>query len=213
MADGVLITGVYGSGKSSVAAEIAYMLEQRRRPFALLELDYLGWGGANFEDHLAGFGLTLRNLASVASNYRDAGVSTFVVAGFVRHQRALRDVRAAVGVPLRVVRLTVPLPEIERRLAADVITGRRDDLAEAAASLASGEGIGVEELVLANNRPVQAVAEEIMTWLGWLLPGQRVRARIGRPGSAPVTRSPSRTMKVPLTRTWLIPVDGRVLAA
>ena len=28
-ADGVLITGVYGSGKSSVAAEITYLLEQR----------------------------------------------------------------------------------------------------------------------------------------------------------------------------------------
>lgn len=44
-ADGVLITGVYGSGKSSVAAEITYLLEQRDRQCALLELDYLGWLG------------------------------------------------------------------------------------------------------------------------------------------------------------------------
>jgi adenylylsulfate kinase-like enzyme len=28
-AEGVLLTGVYGSGKSSVAEEIAYLLEQR----------------------------------------------------------------------------------------------------------------------------------------------------------------------------------------
>lgn len=35
---GVLIAGVYGSGKSSVAAEIAYLLEQRRQPYA-----WLGW--------------------------------------------------------------------------------------------------------------------------------------------------------------------------
>ena len=42
MAEGVLITGVYGSGKSSVAAEIAYLLQQRRQPFALLDLDFLG---------------------------------------------------------------------------------------------------------------------------------------------------------------------------
>ena len=40
--DGVLITGVYGSGKSSVAAEISYLLEQRREPHALPDLDYLG---------------------------------------------------------------------------------------------------------------------------------------------------------------------------
>ena len=165
--DGVLITGVYGSGKSSVAAEIAYGLEQRRHPYALLDLDYLGWGGDNFDDHAAGFALMLRNLAALASNYRAAGVSTFVVAGLIRNHAALRGVREAVGVPLPVVRLTVPLADIEQRLAADVTSGRRGDLAEAAASLASGEGVGVEDLVLDNGRPVQTVAQEIMTWLGW----------------------------------------------
>ena len=46
-AEGILITGVYGSGKSSVAAEIAYLLEQRGDPYALLDLDYLGWADAD----------------------------------------------------------------------------------------------------------------------------------------------------------------------
>jgi adenylylsulfate kinase-like enzyme len=44
-AEGVLLTGVYGSGKSSVAEEIAYLLEQQGEPYALLDLDYLGWSG------------------------------------------------------------------------------------------------------------------------------------------------------------------------
>ena len=44
-AEGVLLTGVYGSGKSSVAEEIAYLLEQQGKPYALLDLDYLGWAG------------------------------------------------------------------------------------------------------------------------------------------------------------------------
>ena len=44
-AEDVLITGVYGSGKSSVAAEIAYLLEQHGERFALLDLDYLSWAG------------------------------------------------------------------------------------------------------------------------------------------------------------------------
>jgi hypothetical protein len=166
--DGVLITGVYGSGKSSVAAEIAYLLEQRRQPYALLDLDYLGWGGDSFGDHQAGFGLMLRNVAAVASNYRDAGISVFVAAWFVRDHDALRGVREAVGVPLRVVRLTVPLPEIEHRLAADPTTERREELREAAASMAAGEGVGVEDVVMANDRPVGAVAHQVMAWLGWL---------------------------------------------
>ena len=165
---GVLITGVYGSGKSSVAAEIAYLLGQRRQPYALLDLDYLGWGEGNFDDHQTRFSLMLSNLAAVAANYRGAGIGVFVVAWFVRGHDALRVVREAVGVPLRVVRLTVPLPGIEQRLAADPTSERRDDVREAAASLVSGEGVGVEDVVIANDRPVPAVAEEILAWLGWL---------------------------------------------
>jgi adenylylsulfate kinase-like enzyme len=165
--DGVLITGVYGSGKSSVAAEISYLLEQRRQPFALLDLDYLGWGGSNFDDHRAGFGLMLRNLSAVASNYREAGVEVFIVAYFIRDHEALAAVREATGVSLRVVRLSVPLPAIEQRLAADTTKGRRDDLRAAAASIAAGEGVGVEDVTVANDRPVSLVAHEVMTWLGW----------------------------------------------
>lgn len=168
MAEGVLITGVYGSGKSSVAVEIAYLLEQRRQPYALLDLDFLGWGGATFDSHATASPLMLRNLAAVASNYREAGVSTFVLAWFVRDHGALRRVREAAGVPLRVVRLSVPLPDIERRLSVDVTTERQDDLREAAASIAAGEGVGIEDVVVANDRPVRVVAQEVMTWLGWL---------------------------------------------
>jgi adenylylsulfate kinase-like enzyme len=101
--EGVLITGVYGSGKSSVAAEIAYLLEQRRQPYALLDLDFLGWGVDNFDSHRPGSPFLLRNLAAVVSNYRAAGISLFVAAYFV-----------------------------------------------------------------ANDRPVGVVAQQIMTWLGWV---------------------------------------------
>jgi adenylylsulfate kinase len=165
---GVLLTGVYGAGKSSVAAEISFVLERRRQPHALLDVDYLGWGGDAFDDHTAGFGLTLRNLAAVASNYRDAGISLFIVAYFIRDHDALRAVREATGVPLRVVRLSVPLSDIERRLAADVTSGRRDNLREAAASIATSEGVGVEDLTVVNDQPIDIVARDVMTWLGWL---------------------------------------------
>ena len=163
-AEGVLITGVYGSGKSSVAAEITYLLEQRDQPYALLDLDYLGWVG----DHAMGHRLMLRNLAAVAPNYRDAGVEVFVVAYFLRDLNALHSVREALGVPLRVVRLSVPWPDIELRLASDVTSGRRDDLRDAASSVAEGEGTGVEDIVVGNDRPVGTVAREVMSWLGWL---------------------------------------------
>jgi hypothetical protein len=64
---------VHGSGKSSVAAEIGYMLEQRRQPYALLDLDYLSWAGTGSSDRTEEFSL-LQNLADVAGNYRRAGI-------------------------------------------------------------------------------------------------------------------------------------------
>jgi hypothetical protein len=166
-AEGALITGVYGSGKSSVAAEIAYLLEQRRQPYALLDLDFLGWGVNYSDDGSARFGLMLRNLAAVVSNYREAGISVFVLAFFVRDQDALHGIREAVGVPLRVVRLSVPLPDIAERLAADVITERQEDLCEAGRQIAADEGVGIEDVMVTNDRPVAVVARQVMTWLGW----------------------------------------------
>ena len=79
----------------------------------------------------------------------------------------LRGIREACGVPLRVVRLSVPLSDIEQRLSADVTTERREELREAARQIAAAEGVGIEDIVLANDRPVPVVAEQVMTWLGW----------------------------------------------
>ena len=164
---GVLITGVYGAGKSTVAAEISYLLEQRRQPYALLDLDFLGWGVNSFDGH-AGNPFLLRNLAAVVSNYREGGISVFVLAHFVPSHEALCGIREAVGVPLRVVRLSIPLSDIEQRLAADVTTERREELREAARQITAGEGVGLEDVVVANDRPVPIVAQQIMSWLGWV---------------------------------------------
>ena len=167
-AEGVLLTGVYGSGKSSVAEEIAYLLERRGEPYALLDLDYLSWAGDGTTDRASEFGLMLENLAAVAANYRRAGMRLFVLAYFVRSPGEVHGVREALGLPLRVARLTVRLPEIERRLAGDITSGRRGDLRAAAASIAAAEGTGVEDVVIRNDRPIGVVARDVMTFLGWL---------------------------------------------
>jgi len=166
--EGVLLTGVYGSGKSSVAEEIAYLLEQQGEPYALLDLDYLSWAGTGTGDRAAEFGLLLENLTAVAANYRRAGIGLFVLAYFAHAPSEVQDVRDALGVPLRVARLAVPLPVIEQRLASDVTSGRRDDLRAAASSIAAGTGTGVEDVTVSNDRPIRIVAQEVMAYLGWL---------------------------------------------
>ena len=166
-AEAVLVTGVYGSGKSSVAAEIAYLLEQLGEPYALLDLDYLSWAGPDTGDRAAELELLGQNLAAVTTNYRRAGIRLFVLAYFVRNAAEVQGIGETLGLPLKVARLTVSLAAIEQRLAGDVTAGRRDDLGVAAASIATAEGAGFEDITISNDRPVAVVAREIMTFLGW----------------------------------------------
>jgi hypothetical protein len=166
-AEGVLITGVYGSGKSSVAAEIAYLLEQQERRFTLLDLDYLSWAGPDTGDRAAEIRLLGQNLTALVPNYRRIGVTLFLLAYYVRDAAELQAIRAALGLPLKVVRLAVPLAVIEQRLASDVTSGRRDDLREAATQIATAEGAGLADLTIVNDRPVAVVAQQILTFLGW----------------------------------------------
>ncbi len=166
-AEAVLISGVYGAGKSSVAEEIAFLLEQRGEPYALLDLDYLGWAGAGGGSRAEEVGLMLRNLVAVVRNYLRAGIRLFVLAYFVRDPAELRGIREALGMPLRVVRLQVTLADIEQRLAGEVTSGRRDDLREAASSIAASEGAGIEDVAISNDRPLSTVAQDVITFLGW----------------------------------------------
>ena len=133
----------------------------------LLDLDYLSWAGPGTGDRAAEIRLLGQNLAALVPNYRRIGVTLFLLAYFVRDAAELQVIQAALGLPLTVVRLAVPLAVIEQRLASDVTSGRRDDLREAATQIATAEGAGLADLTIVNDRPVAVVAQEILTFLGW----------------------------------------------
>ena len=165
--EAVLITGVYGSGKSSVAQEMAFLLEQQSAPYALLDLDFLGWADTGCGGRPAWLGVMLRNLTALVGNYLEVGVRFFVLAGAIRDPAELEALEAELSMPLRVVRLTVPLQEIEDRLRPDPTAGRRDDLRGAASWLAASVGVGLEDATVSNDRPIREVATDILEWLGW----------------------------------------------
>ena len=166
--EAVLLTGLYGAGKSSMAAELADLLERAGIGYALLDLDFLAWFDTGSEDGPGEEELFRANLTAVVRNYVDAGIGQFVLAGMVADAAGRDRLADDMGMPLRVVRLTVPLEEIERRLQADVTTGRADDLREARAQMQRDDGVGIENLTVANDRPIREVASEIFAWLGWL---------------------------------------------
>ena len=165
--EALLLIGVYGSGKSSVAEEIAEVLEAADVRYAAIDLDWLSW--ANIEDGHgeAGNRLMLANLAPMLVNFREAGMRRFVLAGSYATRAELESLRATLEMPLRVVRLTVPLSVVEERLSPNPTTGRQHDLEVARKQIAAREDHGLEDLVVDNDRPISEVAAEIVAWLGW----------------------------------------------
>ncbi len=128
----LLITGTYGSGKSTLAEELAEVLEDRAMAHAAIDLDWLMWFDVPGQTDAALDAVFPANLAAVVANYLAAGVRYLVLAGAVRSQADLAKIREAVGHPIQVVRLHVPLEEIERRLASSVTTGPRQGPARVA---------------------------------------------------------------------------------
>src|SRR5919106_2666838 len=82
--EGVLITGVYGTGKTSVCEEIAELLESAAVAYGAIDLDWLAWFGTPGLDDAVAQRVKLANVAAVVNNYIEAGVERFVLAGAVR---------------------------------------------------------------------------------------------------------------------------------
>jgi len=162
----LLLTGAYGTGKSTVAAEIADVLEAREVPYAAIDLDWLCWSnvpGSGHDQH----DILARNLVAMTATYRRAGVHRIVLAGSIQDSVTLDAIRDAVGMPLQVIRLTAPLNVIEARLGASPASGRADDLARAREWLIAGTGEGLEDAILENVGPVRATALRALELAQW----------------------------------------------
>ena len=170
MLEGVLIIGPYGSGKSTLAAEMSYLLGLRHEPHALLDLDYLGWawtGSAADASRDADLAMTLPNLVAVTANYLAAGIRWYILAWYIEDISEAHAVRQALGFPMRVARIEVPLDVIGQRLGPDPTAERQDNLREAARQIESGGGVGAEDILLQGDRPVRELAADLLARLGW----------------------------------------------
>ncbi len=163
----VLLTGVYGSGKTTLAIEMVDRLEAAGVHAAALDLDWLGWYGAptGWDEH-DDPRLTLEHLGQMASRYVGVGVQRLVLAGTI--PAGTRDrYAAAVGVPLIVVRLEVGADTLRRRLAGDPNGSREGDLERALEDLDAGERDDGADWSVDADRPPTDVATDVLRRLGW----------------------------------------------
>jgi hypothetical protein len=167
-AQAVLVTGVYGAGKSTVVADIGGLLERRGEYYGVLDVDWLGWfdAGGGADGHRR---VLLSNVRAVCGTYLGVGVRRLALAHAVEDGVQLDALRVAVAVPMRVVRLEVSADLIAQRLSIDPTEERReDDLRVAREWLSARRGVGLEDLVLPGDQPVRQTSEAVCSWLGWI---------------------------------------------
>jgi hypothetical protein len=163
----VLLTGVYGSGKTTLAIEVVDRLADAGVPAAAIDLDWLGWYGAptGWDEH-EDPRLTLDHLQVMAARYAGVGVERLVLAGTI--PPGTRDrYAAAVAMPLTVVRLEVGAETLRRRLGEDPNGSRQEDLARALADLDGGPRDDGADWSLDGERPPADLAADVLERLGW----------------------------------------------
>lgn len=112
----LLISGTVGAGKTSVAEMVGDLLTEAGVPNAVIDLDWLRRSWPSPASDRFNVGMALRNLRSVARNYREAGAVRIVLAGVIE-TKVERDLHEdALGVPLSMCRLRVDLPLVRARL-------------------------------------------------------------------------------------------------
>lgn len=115
-ADALLITGTVGVGKTTVAETAGQLLARRGVPHALIDLDHIRTLWPSPDGDWFNLAIELRNLASLATNYRAAGAQRLVLAGVLERRTDLAAYERACGGSVFVVRLLGAASTIEQRL-------------------------------------------------------------------------------------------------
>lgn len=130
----LLITGTVGAGKTTTAEQVGLQLGEAGTPYAVVDLDEIRRCWPMPPGDPFGVQIELANLTALAANYFRAGAQRLVLAGVVETRAERELIQAAVGVPLTVVRLRLPLVVVRERLTtrhADDPDGRTWHLARA----------------------------------------------------------------------------------
>lgn len=166
--EALLVTGIYGSGKTSLIEEISHGYERLGVAFGAIDLDWLGWyhlpddGGTSRQPDLQ-----QENLKEVAGRYLRSGVRYLLLAGAARDDAEVQSIRSALPCPLRVVLLDTPIAVVERRLTQVPTSGRAHDLRVARDWVAQNVGRVSADLTLSGDTPLPTLAAEVLTWLDW----------------------------------------------
>ena len=166
----LLITGPVGVGKSTIAAQAAWLLREADVPHALVDLAWIEQCWPVPADDPWNERLSHRNLACMWANFRQAGADRLILVRVLEARSLLRRVTEAVpGAEITVVRLRAPLAVLHERIRSREASDPSWFLGAATHTAKVLEQARVEDHLVDNeNRPATVVAEEVLRRVGWL---------------------------------------------
>lgn len=169
--DVLLITGTVGVGKTTVAEAAGQLLAQRGVPHAVIDLDQIRLLWPSPDADRFNLAIELRNLASLADNYRQAGAQRLVLAGVIERRSDLAAYERACGGSVFVMRLLGTASTIDLRLR----TRHRDSPEDLAWHLArrseldailDAAHVSDADVVIGEREPAE-LATEALRLAGW----------------------------------------------
>jgi adenylylsulfate kinase len=167
----LFINGTVGAGKTTTAHEIGTLLQDRGTPYAIIDLDSLRNAWPSPLDDRSNLELDLQNLAAVATNFRSAGPRFSSSPASSRLLLFAPRYEAALGVPIAVCRLVVPLPRLRSRIVARHRAGAERDwhLARIGELDAILQAAQVDDLVVTmDDEPPDVIAARVLAAVGWI---------------------------------------------
>ncbi len=165
----LVISGVMGVGKTSVAEAVGDLLAERDVPSAMIDLDWLGQVHPASDRDPHSHALIADNLAAVWPQYAARRVRLLVLARLVTSVAQWSRYRAAVpDGSFTLMRLVAPLDVIEARLLArhaldvspEILDRHLSRVAEVTATL---DELALEDFVVVNDSgPLRDVAEQLL---------------------------------------------------
>ncbi|GIF39319.1 adenylyl-sulfate kinase [Actinoplanes xinjiangensis] len=165
-----MITGVVGAGKTTIAGAAADLLQARQVAHAVIDVDWLRRCRPSPPDDPFHVALTLRNLAAVSRNFREAGAGRLILAGVIESRSERDAYQEAIGIPLAVCRLHADRATIRSRLTARLgadspeLSWFLDRAATLDQILTTAD---LADTVVDAGRPITEVAADVLTATGW----------------------------------------------
>jgi chloramphenicol 3-O-phosphotransferase len=162
----LLITGVSGAGKSTIAGAIGRLLSSAGLSTAVVDVDALAQFGPPPRPKGAFYhALKCANLAAVWANFKAAGAGFVVVAAGVDSAAECDDFAGSLdGCDVQTVRLTADADVVRQR------RGNRGDQAAKTATNNAYQGEAATATSVLNDRPPAVVAREVLLRAGWPVP-------------------------------------------